>query len=117
VNKEIGERIRAIRIRKKLSPKDIGAEIGMLDTSYSKIERGGNTTVETILKIAEALDVNPAEFFEEVRLVAEPLAKAGYATKDDLEILKRMIESIAKEVNDRLPPKKSTEKKYSKKKP
>ena len=78
----------------------------MLDTSYSKIERGGNTTVVTILKIANALKVSPAEFFENLQMVADPVQKAGYATKDDFETLKRMFEDFARDVYERLPAKK-----------
>lgn len=113
MNKEIGERIKAIRLTKKLSPKDLGALIGMLDTSYSKIERGGNTTVKTILEIAQALEVSPADFFNEVQMVADPASKSGFATKDDFENLKRMFEDFARDIYERLPQKKVSPKTYA----
>lgn|GEM_PF-3434994 len=100
MNKEIGDRIKAIRISKKLYPKDVGAEIGMLQTSYSKIERGGNTSVETILKIAKVLGVSAAEFFGDVQMVAEPVEKIGFVTREEWvqgnrEIINAVKEEIA----------------------
>lgn len=105
MNKEIGDRIKAIRLSKKLYPKDVSAEIGMLQTSYSKIERGGNTSVSTILKIAKVLGVSPAQFFEDTDHVADPAEKIGFVVKADFENLKRVVELLVQRFDERFPPK------------
>ena len=59
---EFGRRLRALRIERGLSQHKL-AEIAGLDKNYiTESERGFiNPTLETILKIARALDIEPGE--------------------------------------------------------
>ena len=90
---QLGERITEIRERKKLQAKDVAAELDILTTSYLKIERTGVTSLATLLKIANILNVSPAEFFQTEQKVTEPIVLAGLATKEDLKQATREIES------------------------
>jgi len=108
---DIGHRIQRIREGKGMDAKRVADEVGILHTSYSKIEREGSNSVKTLLKIAKALKVKIADFFEDKLIVSESQEKFGYATKDDFEGLKRAFESFVKSVDERLPPK-PTEKAY-----
>ncbi|QIM15392.1 helix-turn-helix transcriptional regulator [Leucobacter insecticola] len=60
---EIGRRIRDVRLQLGISLEDLGelAEIGA--TSIGRIERGvSSPAVETIIRIAAALEVEPGQF-------------------------------------------------------
>ncbi|PWU01150.1 MAG: XRE family transcriptional regulator [Bacteroidetes bacterium] len=62
--KNLGKRIRKIREAKKLTQLQIEVDSGVNRTDISKIENGKkNIELLTILKIAEALDVEVYEFF------------------------------------------------------
>ena len=102
---DIGHRIQRIREVKGLDAKRVADEVGILHTSFSKIEREGSNSVKTLLKIAKALKVKVGDFFEDKVVVSESQEKFGYATKDDFEGLKRTLESFMKSVEERLPPK------------
>lgn len=54
------------RKKKGLSQKELAQMIGMTDQTISNIERGINYgTIETLIKIAKALDVSIKDLFEE----------------------------------------------------
>ena len=101
MKKEIGPKIRKIRVSKEIDAKKVAVEIGIRDTSYSKIEREGTNSLETLLKIAHVLGVNIVEFFSDPHLVEEPREKSGYVTRDEwiqsnLEIIKTFKQEFAK---------------------
>lgn len=111
MNKDIGNRIKRIRLLKNIDPKNLADEIGVRHTSLSKIEREGTNSVETLLKIANALDVEPSELFEESSKtnVRESKGEYGYITKHEfnsrfsefeLAILKltKTVESIKEQL-------------------
>jgi hypothetical protein len=52
-----------------------------------------------------------AYYLGEPLVIKDPINKFGYATKEDFDILKRMIENLAKKIEDRLPEKKISSKK------
>lgn len=83
----IGERIRVIRESKKLSQGEIQKRTGLLRCYISRVEHGHTVpTVETIEKIARAVDVPLYRFFCEDDVTPRPLrvpAKAEYARKMD----------------------------------
>ena len=81
--KDIGARIKRIRLNKGIDTKQIADEIGIRDTSFSKIEREGTNSVVTLLKIASALSVRITEFFEDNTVVAEPVERMGLVTRDE----------------------------------
>ena len=100
VNKDIGKRIRKIRESKNMNTKNLADAIGILDTSLAKIERIGTNNVETLKKIADALEVTVSELFGQNQTIAEPEPKMGFATKDDLAHTTREIVKIIKsEIN------------------
>lgn len=110
--KNIGKRIRAIRKNKGLTQASLAEDLNMTTSAFSKIELGrNNTPIKRLYEIANILEVSPVEFFEDSHKVSEPSEKMGFATKDDFETLKRMMESLAKKVDD-LSSKSETEKKY-----
>jgi transcriptional regulator with XRE-family HTH domain len=63
--KEFGEHFRRIRKSKHFSQKDLAFEADIEVSQISRIENGIiNTTVTTILLLAEALDIPPAKLFD-----------------------------------------------------
>ena len=81
--KDIGARIKKIRLSKGIETKQIADEIGLRDTSFSKIEREGTNSVVTLLKIASALSVKINDLFEDNMFVSEPTEKVGYVMRDE----------------------------------
>lgn len=62
--KQVGANIRGLRLNKGFSQEQLGLECGLTRMNISDIELGKNITTETILKLALALGVNPAEIIE-----------------------------------------------------
>lgn len=71
IHYEIGNRIRQIRTRKKLSQEKL-AELSNLNTSYiGQIERGEkNPSVDTVYSIATALDIDISQLFNSISVSA-----------------------------------------------
>lgn len=125
MNKDIGNRIKKIRLIKNIDPKNLADEIGVRHTSLSKIEREGTNSLETLLKIAEALDVKPSELLEETSKanLKESKGEYGYITKHEfdskfselaLAILK--LTKAVERIEEQFPKKKApAKKKYGKK--
>tara|TARA_B100000767_G_scaffold93735_1_gene90169 strand:- start:535 stop:777 length:243 start_codon:yes stop_codon:yes gene_type:complete len=62
---ELGIRIKTLRKEKKLSQQKLGVEALIEKSTIQRIERGlMNCTVKTLLKIANALDVEYIELFK-----------------------------------------------------
>lgn len=58
-----GPRLRTIREQKGLTQKALGEKAGMLYQVIARLERGARTpSWETVLKLAEALRVEPNDF-------------------------------------------------------
>ncbi len=100
----IGKRIRKIRESKDYSQENVAAELSMTTSAYSKIERGiTDAPTSKLLKIAEILEVDIADFFVDVQKRTNKLNEAGqvygFATKGDIEEIVKMIQSVIKEVN------------------
>ena len=66
-NKEIklfGERLKEIRLYRNMIQLDLGEAIGMERSEISKMEHGKkNVEFNTIVRLAQALDVNLYDFF------------------------------------------------------
>ncbi len=133
MNKDIGNRIKRIRLLKNIDPKNLADEIGVRHTSLSKIEREGTNSVETLLKIASALDVKPSELFEESSkaTIKENKGEYGYITKHEFDAkfseltftILKLIKAVER-LEEQLPTSKhadstkaKTKKKYAKKLP
>ncbi len=116
MNKDIGNRIKRIRLLKNIDPKHLADEIGIRHTSLSKIEREGTNSVETLTKIAEVLKVELYELFEESPKanLKETKGEYGYATKSEVADLAHAILKLTKAVErieEQLPKKKAVVKK------
>lgn len=61
--KILGSRIRTIRKDKNLTMRDIMISSSYYDAQWRKYEGGGSLTLESLLKVALALDVSLAELF------------------------------------------------------
>lgn len=55
--KLIGIRIREIRKRRKITQEQLAESTGLSDAYISKVERGARASLETLLRIADVLDV------------------------------------------------------------
>lgn len=70
--KKIGKVIQEYRWQKELSQELLSGLAGIDRTHYSKIERGlRSPTLETIFKIANALDVPPHEIIESIEKISQ----------------------------------------------
>ena len=76
--KEIGQKIKRLRLSANLSQKALAARCGVSDFSISQIENGSNTSLLTLLMILRSLNaLNMLYlFFEEEQL--DPIAMADY---------------------------------------
>ena len=76
--KEIGQKIKRLRIGANLTQKALATRCGVSDFSISQIENGSNTSLLTLLMILRALNaLNMLYlFFEEEQL--DPIAMADY---------------------------------------
>ena len=62
----LGERIRAIRLERKLSVRKLAADIGVSPALVSQVERGINDpSLDTLRRIAQALDTPLFDLFQE----------------------------------------------------
>jgi hypothetical protein len=74
INLNIGERIRKIRIEKGMTQKEIAEKCGINDANIRKYESGRqNPKIDTIEKIAKALDVEVSELLFEKSEIIEQL--------------------------------------------
>ncbi len=102
MNKEIGNRIKKIRYSKGLNSKNVADAVGILDTSLSKIEREGTNSLETLLKIAKALDVNPCEFFDDKIKTSNKEFKTdhNFATKTEMNEVIKTLHVLSKQMEN-----------------
>jgi transcriptional regulator with XRE-family HTH domain len=118
VIKKIGYRIKKIRIGKEYTLANMAEELEMTPSAYRKIEQGiTNPPTTRLIEIAKVLEVNVADFFNELEMVTERSEKFGYATKDDIENVMRVVQQLARDferLREELPIKKSGPKKYAK---
>ncbi|MGE0322508.1 MAG: helix-turn-helix domain-containing protein [Polyangiaceae bacterium] len=78
----IGRRIREIRRQKGETQESLSAKIAMLAPNFAKIEQGRtNPTIETLLRIADGLEVELAELFRRPQTAR---AKPGRPPKSEL---------------------------------
>ena len=63
---KLGEKIKLLRIKKKMTQNDLAIECDFEKASMSRIESGqSNPTIRTLFKISRALDVHMTEFFKD----------------------------------------------------
>lgn len=91
---EVGKKIRQHRKAANLTQEKLG-EVLSIDPSYlGKIERGeANTTLETILKISEALCISPYELFQPTKRISNS-EKNDLIEKIDIMLLNLHIDDL-----------------------
>ena len=55
------KKVRALRRKRVLTPRELGEKAGVSKDTISRIEREGSAYPATIRKLAKALDVDPSE--------------------------------------------------------
>ncbi len=69
---EIGQEIKKVRIEKAMTLKNVAESTGYSISFLSQLERGkSSATLESIKKVAVALEVSPSRFFEEYQEARE----------------------------------------------
>ena len=59
--KMFGKRIKALRKEQNLSQSDLGGKADLEKTAIQRIERGYNSTIKTLLKLANGFDISLPE--------------------------------------------------------
>jgi transcriptional regulator with XRE-family HTH domain len=97
VGQTIAERIRIIRVSKRLTQENVADEIGLTHGAYAKIERGEtDPNTSRLMDIAKALKVDVTVFFEDssVPLAKEHKVSYGYASRDEVEFLRQKVDHM-----------------------
>lgn len=65
--KKIGERLQKLRLQKNLTQKELAFMIDVEISQITRIERGIiNTSILSLMKIADALEISISEFLKEI---------------------------------------------------
>ena len=96
----VGERLRTIREMKKMSQGDIEESTGLLRCYISRVENGHTVpSIETLEKIARALDITMSQLFHEgngaprpLNLPADPAGKK--LSSKDAAVMARLREAL-----------------------
>ena len=78
----IGLRIRQIRSERNLTQEELAEKADTDHTVISRIEGGRNLTVETLIKIANALDISTDYLLEESLKISAKKQSIGYMLID-----------------------------------
>ena len=62
--KQFGKNIRDLRMKNNLTQRDLADKSGLEESAIQRIERGYNSTLKTLLKLANALDITFEDFFK-----------------------------------------------------
>lgn len=66
--KELGRRIAELRESRSITQEKLAEMIGVQKRWISRVENGWSTTMKTLIKIANALNINLEEFFKKPTL-------------------------------------------------
>jgi len=95
----IGERIRRIRASKGYSQANVAEDLGITSGAYAKIERGEtDPSAGRLIQIADILQVRITDFFEEQVAAAERINSYGFASREEVESLTKVVQTLVKEV-------------------
>lgn len=101
IKRLVGERIRDFRKEKGLSQEELGEKAGFHFTHIGVVERGEkNASLDTLNKIAEALDVEIVELFpksekpDQRRLKALVLESVKGASPEMIKLFSDLIEDL-----------------------
>ena len=71
ITKAVGARIRYLRRAKNISQEELALQAGINPAYYGQVERGLKCpTIDTLYKIAKAMNVSPADFLRSEELPA-----------------------------------------------
>lgn len=102
ITEAVGARIKYLRRMKEISQEELALKAGINPAYFGQVERGLKCpTVDTIYKIAKAMDVSPAEFLrsEELQDFSEDQVKRlqcllSRVPAEKLEQVLQIVESI-----------------------
>lgn len=65
---KFGQHVRSARLKQHLTQEELSYKAAISTSQIARIEAGRlNTTISTVISLARALDIDPAEFFESWR--------------------------------------------------
>lgn len=65
ISKKIGQRIKTLRLERKITQQDLAAACNFEKSNLARIEAGRtNPTIGTLEKICQALDINISQLFD-----------------------------------------------------
>ena len=98
--KSIGEKIRHVRVLKNISQADVAKKLGIITTSYSKIERNevvpNYTRLEEIAKILDVTLVELITVSEKPKPVNEWEKMIAEKDKQIMQLQKKVIQLLEK---------------------
>lgn len=99
---KILEKIKRLREERGFTHGNMTPDVRIGQSAYSKTEKNPRITVQRLLQIATALEVDVKYFFEDdtenKSEVKEDAVEIGYATKEDVLELKMLIRSLKSEI-------------------
>jgi transcriptional regulator with XRE-family HTH domain len=94
--------MKRIRLLKGYSQENVAYDLGISKGAYSKIENGQtNIPLKRLYDIAKVLEVDIIEFFKPSSFESntkETPKDYGFATKGDIEEIRKMIQELSKEI-------------------
>lgn len=97
----VGEKIKSARLKKKLTQKQLGELCGMADSAIRRYELGGaNPKIETLRRIASALDIGLEEFMTDSELsLFESMTNLYLKSDSEIKELEPLNENTPQENN------------------
>lgn len=95
----VGEKIKSARLKKNLTQKQLGELCGMADSAIRRYELGGaNPKIETLRRIASALDISLEEFMTDSELsLFESMANLYLKSDSEIQELESLDEHTPQE--------------------
>ncbi len=88
IRKELGKKIRALRKERRLTQEELGELAGLSYKFIGEVERGVvNISLDSIVKISNALGVEPQELFVDRKALLSP---------EERRVLKKALELLAR---------------------
>ena len=103
MKKQVADKIRILRLERNLSQENMADELGISVGAYSNIETGKtDSTVTRLMQIVKLLDADVMEIISgrknEPKTVEEAIKNYGFATKEDLESVQKIVDTMHREI-------------------